>query len=144
MALDTLLTYQGSFSGAGGGAERCSSELEYGREHSRGTRKDKAWSWCSITKGCSVENSGPSTYWFCLCYTRMKGFPAARKTPNFQDSGFASAAMALLRGHAGRPAWPAASSASQRPGPRDHPSGSPAAVKSDPLWRERFEGQTLG
>lgn len=48
-----------------------------------------------MTKDCSVKNSGSSTSWFSLCYTRVKGFSVARKTHNFQDSGFASAARAL-------------------------------------------------
>lgn len=48
-----------------------------------------------------------------------------------------STATALAAG-AGRPAWLAAAAAAQTPGPRDHPSGSPAAAGLDPLRREAF------
>lgn len=93
-----MLPYQSSFSGGRGRSrdKRCFSVLEYGREHSQCTRKDESWSQrYSMTKDCSVKNSGSSTSWFSLCYTRVKGFSVARKTHNFQDSGFASAARAL-------------------------------------------------
>lgn len=103
--------------------------LEYGKEHSRGTRK-----------GCSVQTSGPSTSWFSLCYTR----PHGEEDPRLLRLWLCLSCYRPVVGHAGRPAWLVASSASQRPGPHDHPSCSPTASKLDPLWRERFEGQTLG
>lgn len=54
-----------------------------------------------------------------------------------------STAIALAVGHAGRPAWLAAAAASQTPGPRGHPSGSPTAAGLGPLRREAFGGQVL-
>lgn len=88
----------------------------------------------------AVKNSGPSTYWFSL----RKASLWHGRPQTFRTLGLVSATTVLQGARVGRPAWLAASAALRRPGPRGHPSGSPAAAELDPLRRERFEGQTLG
>jgi hypothetical protein len=125
--------------GAGSRDRRCSSVLQYGREHSQGTRKDKTWPRSSPRAVLSRPLRPPPPLLVLPVLHRMKGFPVTRKTPNVCFSSHRP-----VTGHVGRPAWLSASSALQRPGPRDPPSGSPTAAELGPLWRERFEGSTLG
>lgn len=63
--------------GRGRSSREMFSVLEYGGEHSRCTRKDKSWSWYSTTKGCQ------ELWALHLLVLPVKGFPVARKTPNF-------------------------------------------------------------